>query len=510
MATNSPQADAQASAPQPEAEQHNARLNFEDAKSVSDWVALLNDQNNPPLGENVASILKCLPSEPDDMPSILKLFESDELKEKIIRLVNDVYFNPSELHLENIQRAKIVLGFRTLRSLGLCAAVFSYLLKNDQEDSFKQEISFALHSATLAGVIAKRKIRSINCEPVVTATLLFSLGKLLFMTFGGNNAKKYADLLAQDKVTPDEELNLVGFLLKDLTIELGKKWYIGPTLAKSQEPSSDDDIMQIIHLSRSIVQKHKEGWEAENFQDAIRSLGSFLGISFPQSKSLILEGTLRTLETLSLFSDNLMDQLHLPEDAESVDSSSAPSSTDEIKLNPSRVTASIQEMSILLGNQNSPTMSDLIVVGLRSIRNSLDVDRAVFALLSQDRLHLKGKTIDEKTNSGLLNEFKFELNAPEGWLFQCLLRNGKPAWIGSQEKSYTVKLRNPSLNKKLGKGQFIIAPFILQGNIMGFYYIDRQVTARSLDENTFESFKELCVTINGFIELVMNRARHRK
>lgn len=507
MATNAPQADASTQAP--EAEQSKTRLNFEDAKTVADWVALLSDQNNPPLGEDVASILKCLPSDPGDLPAILKLFESEDLKEKILRLINDVYFNPSELHLENIHRATIILGFRTLRSLGLCAAVFSYLLKNAQEDTFKQEISFALHSATLAGVIAKRKIRSINCEPVVTATLLFSLGKLLFMSFGGGNAKKYADLLGQGKANADEEINIAGFALKELTIELGKKWFIGPTLVKSQEPSADDEIIQIIHLSRTIVEQHKEGWETETFQEAIRSLGSFLGISFPQAKSLILEATLRTLETLAIFSDSLMDQMHLPEDAESVDSG-AQASADDIKLNPSRVTASIQEMAILLGNQNSPSMSDLVVVGLRSIRNSLDVDRAVFALLSQDRLHLKGKTIDEKKNSGLLNEFKFELNAPEGWLFHCLLRNGKPAWIGSKEKNYTIKLRNASLNKKIGKGQFCIAPFILQNNIMGFYYIDRQVTSRNLDENTFESFKELCVTINGFIELVMNRSRQKK
>ncbi len=501
MATNAPQTA-------PAADLQNARLNFEDAKTIADWVALLNDENNPPLGEEVAAILKCLPSDPNDLPAILTLFDSDNLREKILRFVNDVYFNPSELHLEKISRATIVLGFRTLRSLGLCAAMFSYLLKNAQEESFKQEIALALHSATLAGMIAKRKIRSINCEPLVTATLLYSLGKLLFMTFGGSNAKKYNDIAASSKITPEEEQNLIGFLLKDLTIDLGKKWFIGPTLTKAQEPATDDEIIHIIHLSRKIVEKHKEDWEADAFQDVIRELGSFLSIPFPQAKNLILEGTLRALETLGLFSEPLMDLLHLPEVAESIDTSSP--STEEIKLNPSRVTASIQEMSILLGNQISPSMSDLIVVGLRGMRNSLDVDRAVFSLLNQDRLYLKGKSIDEKKNSGFLSEFKFELNAPEGWLFQCLLRNGKAAWIGSQDKGYSAKLRNTPLNKKIGKGEFLIAPFVLQDNIMGFYYCDRQVTTRALDQNTYDAFKELCITINGFVELIMLRAKQKK
>jgi len=508
MATNAPQPEAKTEAPTPEPQ--NARLNFEEAKSIADWVALLNDENNSPLGEDVAAILKCLPSDSNDMPNILKLFESEELREKVIRFVNDAYFNPSEPYLEKIQRATIVLGFRTLRSLGLCAALFLYLLKNSQEDLFIKEIVLALHSAALAGIIAKRKIRSLNCEPLVTATLLYAIGKLLFMSFGGGNAKRYGELLASSTATVDDEQNIVGFLLKDLTIELGKTWFIGPTLQKAQEAAKEDDIIQIILLSRSIVENQKEGWDAEPLQDSIRQLGLFLAMPFPQAKNLVLEATLRALETCSQFSEKLMDHIELSEAAESIDTNAAQTAIDEIKLNPSRVAASIQEMSILLGNQNSPTMSDLIVVGLRGIRNSLDVDRAVFSLLSQDRLYLKGKSIDEKRNSGLLNEFKFELFAPEGWLFQSMLRDAKPAWIGSNEQKYTFKLRNPSLNKKVGKGDFLIAPFVMQGNIMGFYYADRQVSGRSLDETTFDSFKELCTTINGFLELLMMRSKQKR
>lgn len=500
MATNAPQAE-------PEEQLQNTRLNFEDSKSIVDWMSLLNDENNPPLGEAVATILKCLPSEPNDLPAIIQLFESDDLKEKILRFVNDVYFNPCEVNLESISRANIVLGFRSLRSLGLCAAVFSYLLKNAQDDAFIQEIALAIHSATLAGMITKRKIRSLNSEPVVTATLFYSLGKLLFMSFGGGNAKQYSQLLAASKVEPEDEKNVVGFLLKDFTIELAKKWFIGPTLITAQEPATDDEIIRIIHLSRSIVEKHKEDWNAEPFQEAIRELSTFLGISFAQAKNLILEASLRSLETFAIFSERLIDLLHLPEVAESVDAT--PQSNEETKINQTRVTACIQEMSILLGNQNSPSMSDLIVVGLRGMRSSLDVDRALFSLLSQDRLYLKGKSIDEKKSSGFLNEFKFELNAPEGWLFQCMLRSGKAAWIG-QNNRYAAKLRTEALNKKVGKGEFLIAPFVLQGNIMGYYFIDRQVSGRALDETTFEIFKELCKTINSFIELIMLRTKQKK
>lgn len=490
--------------------QQNTRLNFEGSKTTADWVALLSDETNPPLGENVSAILKCLPSDPVDMPAIIKLFESEEYNTKILRMVNDVYFNPAEPFLASTQRATIILGFRTLRSLGLSVALFSYLLKNSQEDSFMQEIAIALQTATLASFIAKRKVRSINCEPVFSAALLLSLGRVIFMSFGGSNAKKYCELTANAEATEEEEINIVGFLLKDLTRELGKKWFIGPTLLKTLDDAKDDEIVQIILLSARAIRNLKEGWENDTTQLMFKEVASFLSITFAQAKNLILESTLRSLGTASLYSPRVLDYIFLAEKAETVDVYDPDSPKDESKLNPSRVTASVQEMSILLGSHITPSMSDLLVVGLRSIRNCLDLDRVLFSLLNQDKLTLKSKSIDEKKNSGLFTEFKFELSSAEGWLFQFMLKEARPAWVGNKEEMALAKLRNASLNSKLGKGGYFIAPFILQGSIMGFYYADRQVTGRSLDEQSFEAFKEMCTTINGFIELVMMRAKAKK
>lgn len=491
-------------------EQQSASLNFEDTKSVEDWIALLNDKDNPPLGENVALLLKSMPSDPVDLPAIMQLVESEELREKVLRHINDAYFNPAEPCIDNIPRAIIVLGFRTVRSLSLSAALFSYLIKNSQNDAFIQELAIVLHSAILAGLIAKRKIRSLNCEPLIAATLFFSLGKMLFITFGGANAKKYCEKLLAGPVSLEDEQDIVGFHLKDLTIDLGKKWFIGPTLTKALEVNTEDDIVKIAHFSMKTVKALKEGWNSNAAELMLQELQEFMGIPLQQVKTLVLESVLRSLKTFSLYSENLFPYLALPEKGDPIEASVATPVAAENKINPSRVTASIQEMSIILGNQTSPSISDLLIVGLRSIRNSLDMDRALFSLLSQDRLVLKGKSIDEKKNSGLLNEFKFELGAPEGWLFYYLLREGQSCWVGKEGQPAVNQLRNAQLNHKLGKGSFFVSPFVLQGNIMGFYYVDRQVSSRDLDEESYISFKELCKTINGFIELVMSRAKQKK
>lgn len=491
-------------------EQKSARLNFEETKSLEDWIALLNDKDNPPLGEQVALLLKSMPSDPGDLPAIMQLVESNELREKVLRHINDAYFNPAEPSIDSIARAIIVLGFRTVRSLSLSAALFSYLIKNSQDDAFMQELAIVLHSAILAGMIAKRKIRSLNCEPLVAATLFFSLGKMLFITFGGSNAKKYSEKLLTGPVSLEDEQDIIGFSLKSLTVDLGKKWFIGPTLTKSLEPNSEDDIIKIVHFSRKTVKALKEGWNSNAAEIVLQELQEFLGIPLQQVNTLVLESALRALQTFSLYSENLFTYLALPEKGVPVEANVAASQPTDSKLNPSRVTASIQEMSIILGNQTSPSMSDLLVVGLRSIRNSLDMDRAIFSLLSQDRLVLKGKSIDEKKSSGLLNEFKFELNAPEGWLFHFLLREGKSCWVGKEGQLAINQLRNEQLNHKLGKGPFFVTPFMLQGNIMGFYYVDRQVSSRDLDMESYISFVELCKTINGFLELVMMRAKQKK
>ncbi|MCS5711717.1 HDOD domain-containing protein [Candidatus Berkiella aquae] len=490
------------------AESHKTRLNFEEAKTLADWVTLINDQNNPPLGENVAAILKFLPSEPVDLPSVLAIFESEELSNKILRMANEAYFNPAESDLSNIKRVMVVLGLRSVRCIGLCMALYTYLLKNSQDDAFMKEIAIALQSTILAGVIAKRKIRSLNCEPLITASLLFPLGKLLFLSFGGANAKKYTEQLAQGSVSDEEEQAIAGFLLKNLTIEISEKWFIGPTLSKAQEANKDDDIVRIIHLARGVIQAMQVGWESSTTEEALREVSSWLAISFQQARQLALEANLRALETSALLSEKLLEYIPLAEEPDSNDN--AQSSDTDSSVNASRIAASIQEMAILLGNQKSPSMSEILAIGLRNLRSSLDVDRAVFALLSHDKLSLKAKSIDEIKHTDFFNSFKFDLNASEGWLFNYLLHEQRSCWVGHETEIAINKLRNHSFNVKVGKGSFLITPFILKGNIMGFYYVDRQISSRKLDSSTFQAFKELCITINGFVELIMARERLKK
>ncbi|HRE32935.1 MAG TPA: HDOD domain-containing protein [Candidatus Berkiella sp.] len=494
---------------QPQAvDSQKTRLNFEAAKTLADWVALIHDQNNPPLGENVAAILKFLPSEPVDLPSIMTVFESEELCRKILRMANEAYFNPTESDLSNITRVMVVLGLRSVRCIGLCMALYTYLLKNSQDEAFMKEIAVALQSAILAGFIVKRKIRSLNCEPLITAALLFPLGKLLFLSFGGVNAKKYTEQLAQGLVSDEEEQAIVGFLLKNLTIEIGEKWFVGPTLIKSQEVNKDDDIVCILHLARNIVQAMQTGWESSATEETLREMSVLLGISLQQARQLSLEANLRSLDTSALLSEKLVEYIPLAEEPELNDNT--PSSDADSLVNASRIAASIQEMAILLGNQKSPSISEILVMGLRNIRTCLDVDRVVFSLLSHDKLMLKAKSIDEIKHTDFLNNFKFDLNAAEGWLFNYLLHEGKSCWVGHETEIAVNKLRNHSFNVKMGKGSFLITPFILKGNIMGFYYIDRQISSRKLDNSTFQAFKELCVTINGFVELILTREKLKK
>ncbi|MGD9591398.1 MAG: hypothetical protein AB7V32_02635 [Candidatus Berkiella sp.] len=149
-------------------------------------------------------------------------------------------------------------------------------------------------------------------------------------------------------------------------------------------------------------------------------------------------------------------------------------------------------------------------IGLKGIYDGADFDRVLFALLSADRMQLNGKSILEKQNSDLLENFHFQMNSPEGWLFQHLLREQRSAWLGGKGEIVLRKYRNSDFNKKIGKGHFFVAPLILDSRAIGVYYADRQISSRMLDTRSYDAFTELCTMINETIALIRKHEKQQR
>ncbi|MBI2792865.1 MAG: HDOD domain-containing protein [Gammaproteobacteria bacterium] len=480
---------------------------FDSTKNLDDWVALITDQIHYPLGVFVRNLGNANANDPNlDFDGTLKILEKSALKNKILRITDNIYYTQTHATLGSIQRATVILGFQSIRNIALCIAIFTHIIEVAPNNDILQEIDLSIHAAVLAALIAQRKSKILNSEPIAVAALTYNLGKLLFLFFGGDTAKEYLEHQAQAPVNEEDERKLVGFLFKDLTLALIRFWNLGQQSLHVHDIVNQEDISYSVHIARDVALNLKHDWESPEAISALKSIETYLGINFDDARALALESAEKSLEEASLYHcSRLMDFIPLPAEEELIEYNHLEG--ENVTPIASRIKATIQQLSILVTSKKVPTVNDIMNVGLKGIFDGVDFDRVLFALLSSNKKILIAKSIFEKHKTDIFQQFQFQLDMPEGWLFQHILREKRPAWLGGKREVVLKKFRNTAFNSKVGKGQFFVAPMILDGKGIGIYFADRCITARQLDTRSYDAFTELCTSINENIELVRKREK---
>ncbi len=507
MSENSASAEKEKKAPK------KIRFCFEESHSLEDWVALINDEQNAPLGAYTHKLIHSNINDPNlDFDQAQKILEKAAFKNKLLRMTDNIYLNPAQTSFSSIQRAMVILGFQSLRNLAICLGIYNHILELSQnERMLSREIVLSIHSAILTALIAQRKAKILNSEPLVVAALTYSLGDILFQFFGGETAKKYNALYdSNNKVDETQEKEVVGFLIKDLTLELVKRWDLGSHALSVHQKAGADNIDYAIQLAREVSDDLRNGWTHDKPIESMKKIELYLGATPEEVKALVMVSIEKVLEKVALYGKaELLDNIPMPAEEEDISQETANEELEKVAPIASRIKATVQQLSILVSGRTLPSVNDVISVGLKGIYDGVDFDRVLFALISSDRMILNGKSILEKHKSELLQNFHFNLASPEGWLFQHILHTKRPAWVGGKGEIILKKYRNTDFNRRIGKGHFLVAPLILDDRAVGVYYADRQLTSRGMDTRSYDAFSELCTTINETIELVRRREKHR-
>jgi hypothetical protein len=130
----------------------------------------------------------------------------------------------------------------------------------------------------------------------------------------------------------------------------------------------------------------------------------------------------------------------------------------------------------------------VLSIVLEGIYRGIGMDRVTFALLTPDRQHLKGKYGLGSMDEGYIENFKIGSNLEIINIFDYLLRNKKPIWV-TEKPDLTIKpLLTEELSNLIGSGPFFAMPVAIKGMPVGVICADRNLSGRSLDEESFESF----------------------
>ena len=226
--------------------------------------------NLPTLPTVVAKMIELIDDPKSSARSLSRIIRTDQvLTARILRLANSAYYgfpNP----ISSINLAIVVLGFETIRNLGLSVAVISRLARASSDEELLDYTRFWEHSAAVA--VASRMLarmhgfRAIESEAFV-AGLIHDIGKVILSQYQTANYSKCLQIVSGENVSlATAEDRVFGVTHAEVGGWLAGRWNLPDGLAEAIRlhhiplaARVRPELTAIVHFADIIVRAAKVG-----------------------------------------------------------------------------------------------------------------------------------------------------------------------------------------------------------------------------------------------------------
>ena len=401
------------------------------------------------------------------------------LTSRLLRAANAAHLGlGGHARVVTVSRAVVVLGLNPIRSLCVSALTVEAMAGGTRQTQRVQHaLGRALHAAVQARDMGLRlRASRESAEQLFVEALLGSIGELAFWCFGGTHAQSLDQALREGQPAEQAEAAVLGTTLRALGRELLRAWNLEALLCDSREVALARRLGQAAGAGNA----PGGGWAGPAMREAVQGVAQLLG----QSET----------ETLARLRDNAREALELAralgahDAAASIPASAGreeaspeeppePARTPFPEADPQAQLRVLTEMSQAARSRRElPLLLETCVEGLH---RAVGLDRAALCLLNPPRNRMSARIaigVDAAALRERLHwdwspelESRWALNAPS-W---CKGEAGEPA----------------GLLRATGAAQAFVAPFAVDGQLLGLFYADREASARPLGNEQFESFQ---------------------
>lgn len=200
----------------------------------------------PTLPTIVSKMIELVDNPRTSAASLARLISSDQtLTARILKLANSAYYGfPKEISTVNM--AVVVLGFNTVKDMGLSLSVFD-AFKNQENSSGFDFARFWEHSIG-CGVASRMLARSYmyrNASEAFVAGLLHDIGKIILNQYFHYEFIEIMDLVAQGESLDQAEESIIGTSHAQIGSWLAEKWNLPEIISKTilyhHTPWASDD-----------------------------------------------------------------------------------------------------------------------------------------------------------------------------------------------------------------------------------------------------------------------------
>ncbi|MFZ0932468.1 MAG: HDOD domain-containing protein [Syntrophobacteraceae bacterium] len=454
------------------------------------WVMRLVQENMPIFARTVQCVAGTASSENSSLSDLAwAILEDPSLTTQVLKLANSMYYNPYPKRINTVSRAVMRLGFNTIKELCFAIALIETALSSLHKEKVSVEIARAFHAAVQARKIAIL-LNLPKPEEVFIAALLGRIGHIAFWCFAGDVGARLESEMLEAESEDAAQMKVLGFKLERLTLRLCQEWKLSDLLETSlQAKNGTDPRVRSVKLGYAIAQASEKGWDCPSIKAIMKDASRFLNLSEKETIETLYESAVAAVEITESYGAKKSSRLvPLPIDA----TPPIPVQAKEIKHecpkpDPNIQLCSLRDLSTLVTSGKRDVNMVLSIV-LEGIYRGIGMDRVIFALLTPDRQHLKGKYGLGWVDEGYVENFTISANLEIINIFGYVLRNRKPVWV-TEKPDFNIKpLLTEELANLIASGPFFAMPVAIKGTAIGVIWADRNLSGRSLDEESFESF----------------------
>ncbi len=453
------------------------------------WVMRLIRENMPIFTRTAQSVAGMAGSENCSLANLAwSILEDPSLTAHVLKLANSIYYNPGSKRISTVSRALLRLGADTVKEMCLGIALVETVLSGLHKEKVAIEISRAFHAAVQARRMAKRRSLS-GPEEIFIGALLTRIGNMVFWCFSGQEGEKLERAMLNTEREDEAEMEVLGFKLERLTLRLSQEWRLSDLLESVfYDKKGTDPRVLSIRLGCAVARASENGWHSPEMEKIIGEAADFLQSTEEETVKMLHESAIAASEiTASYGAKKSSGLIPLPEQ---VSPSASPAAEIKHKYpepDPNIQLCSLRDLSTLVTSGKGDVNLVLSIV-LEGIYRGIGMDRVVFALLMPDRRRLVGKYGLGCVDDGWVGNLIIDLDPKMPNIFDYLIKNNRPVRITDNPDKSIEPLLTEKLSNQTGGGPFLATPIAIKGTIIGVIYADRNLSGRSLDDESFESF----------------------
>lgn len=431
------------------------------------------------------------------------IIHDSALTSSILKVANQTSRHKSG-SVTTVSRACVVLGFKKLRNICITVKLLGGLLKNATLNKavyieLLKLMSQSFHAAMLAKMMLANYDEDTQ-EEVFIATLLTHLGESAFWSMGGELTEKLEIRLrrvtdaSQRKAIVKDQL---GASFEELNQGLAKAWRLSDVLIKSMDDSQTrTPELQVIQLAddasrcfadKSALPSHRN--------ELIERIAKQLKLDKRQAVKRINRCQSDTTEMLDSLGIAVLKQFIYKQDVSyielnSTDVEEIDNSAQAPSIDPLTQLKWLRELTMLSTKRIS--LNQAIQLSIEALTKTLNMDKVLLLMADKNQHALVPRFHNDGCDRQIITSFRIALSDQDS-VFTLMQQELLPIWIRENVGERYKRLISSELKRVVSAKGYFLAPLVINNKCVGYFYLDKSVSNKSLTNDDFEVFEHFTV-----------------